>query len=349
MEEQAKTRILKQINYLEKNKDTLTMDADTHPSLIEEISEKVLKPYRETPNYYHGRPASPEEQIKEMKLADVDTCLIWQNPATTLYGDDEEKNFKALLSANIQMKEISEKYPHKFIPAGWTDPKALGTDLAGQLAEKLVKEYGFFIVKMNPAQNKFPMDGEQVIKVTDQIVKLGAIPAFHYGSDTPYTPAEALEKIARRHKDTPVLAAHMGGGGASYEEADEQYIKSRELGLRCPNIRFIMSAKRDTHIESDLIAYQKAGEPFCKNLFCGSDYPYGKMTWNFGGFRWLFEGLKQGSGHPDPRIRNNPELFDDHVIQNFMGRNFAEFIIEGYKHLLQEQGYSYPSSLKMDL
>ncbi|MFW6100938.1 MAG: amidohydrolase family protein [Bacteroidota bacterium] len=338
MEEQAKNRILKQLDYLEKNKDKLTMDADTHPSMIEELSEQVLQPYKETPNYYHGRPASPKEQLNEMKLADVDSCLVWQNPATTVYSDDESYNYKALLAANSFIKQISEEHPDKFIPAGWTDPQALGVDRAIQLAEKLVLEYGFCIVKMNPAQNKFPMDSDQVIQITDKIIQMGAIPAFHFGADTPYTPAEALENIARGYKDSPILAAHMGGGGASYEGADEQYIKSRELGLRCPNIKFIMSAKRDTHIESDLITYQQAGEPFCNNLFCGSDFPYGKMTWNFGGFRWLFEGLKKGKNHPDPRIRNNPELFNDQVIQNFMGRNFAEFIIGGYKHLLKEQG-----------
>ncbi|MGM0531428.1 MAG: amidohydrolase family protein [Bacteroidota bacterium] len=338
MEKNAKQRIWDQLDYLEKNKGHLTIDTDTHPSPIENLSEEVLKPYKESPNYYHGRPASVEDQLREMQLADVDMCLVWQNPAVTVYGNSEHYNYEALLAANVFLKKISEQYPHKFIPAGWTDPKALGVDLAAQLAEKLIHEYGFCIVKMNPAQNKFPMDSDQVIQITDKIIQLGAIPAFHFGADTPYTPAEALENIARRHEDSPILAAHMGGGGASYEGADEQYIKSRELGLRCPNIKFIMSAKRDTHIESDLITYQQAGEPYCKNLFCGSDFPYGKMTWNFGGFRWLFQGLKQGTGHPDPRIRNNPELFNDHVIQNFMGRNFAEFIIAGYKHLLKEQG-----------
>ncbi|MCF8335871.1 MAG: hypothetical protein K9H65_04630, partial [Bacteroidales bacterium] len=64
MEEQAKNRILNQLEYLEKNKGHLTMDADTHPSLIEDLSEQVLKHYNETPNYYHGRPALPEEQLK---------------------------------------------------------------------------------------------------------------------------------------------------------------------------------------------------------------------------------------------------------------------------------------------
>jgi hypothetical protein len=41
--------------------------------------------------------------------------------------------------------------------------------------------------------------------------------------------------------------------------------KARALAVRSPNVRFILSAKRDTHMESDLIACQQAGEPYCRN------------------------------------------------------------------------------------
>ena len=58
----------------------------------------------------------------------------------------------------------------------------------------------------------------------------------------------------------------MGGGGASYNEADTLYAESRALGLRQSNIHFALSAKRDTHIESDLIAYQAAGTPFLQSI-----------------------------------------------------------------------------------
>ena len=96
----------------------------------------------------------------------------------------------------------------------------------------------------------------------------------------------------------PVLAIHMGGSGAGYPEADELYRQARELGLRRSNIRYVLSAKRDTHIESDLIAYTQAGEPFCRNLSCASDAPYGRMTWNFGGFRAMFRSLQDGPTTP---------------------------------------------------
>jgi len=112
---------------------------------------------------------------------------------------------------------------------------------------------------MNPAQNKYNIDSDDVVTVFDRIVELGGIPAFHFGGDTPYTKAEGFEALAKRYPEYPVVGIHMGGGGPSYNEGEVHYQKARELGLRHPNIRFIQSAKRDSHMESDFITYQLAG------------------------------------------------------------------------------------------
>jgi predicted TIM-barrel fold metal-dependent hydrolase len=272
-----------------------------------------------------------------MAMADVDMALIWQNPAATPYKDDPQHNFEALLAANRYVLDSACRHPDKLIPGGWVDPKACGVDGALRLVEMLVTEFGFLFIKMNPAQNRFPIDSELVVRVTERIVELGAIPVFHFGADTPFTPAAGLERIATLNPYHPILAIHMGGGGAGYVEADELYRQARELGLRRPNIRFALSAKRDTHIESDLIAYQLAGEPFCHNLFCASDAPYGRMAWNFGGFRAMLRSLQDGARHPDARLRQNPNLFTDAAVQGYLGRNFAEFVVAGYRYLLRVQ------------
>jgi hypothetical protein len=122
-----------------------------------------------------------------------------------------------------------------------------------------------------------------------------------------------------------------------YLEAEELYLQACKLGLRQPNIRFILSARRDTAIESDLVNCQLAGEPFCRNLVCGSDAPYGRMTWNFGGFRCMFESLQNGVAHTDPRVRANPNLFTAQIAQNYLGRNFADFIVAAGRHPLDVQ------------
>jgi predicted TIM-barrel fold metal-dependent hydrolase len=112
------------------------------------------------------------------------------------------------------------------------DPKACGVEGALRMVETLVTESGCLLVKMNPAQIQFMIDSEPVRRVTERIVELGAIPAFHFGADTPLTPAEGLERIAALNPYHPILAIHMGGGGADYVEADELYRQARELGLR---------------------------------------------------------------------------------------------------------------------
>ena len=334
MTPEANNRIRQQLAYLEANKNTLIIDADTHITDIDNLAEPLKHQYLMSANYYHGKPISAEELITEMKMADVDMCLSWQNPAVTLYGTDRQKNFETLLAANQYISDTSKKYPEKFVPGGWTDPKNLGVDLALKMAEICVKEFGFLFVKMNPAQNAYNIDSNEVVTVFNKIIELGGIPAFHFGGDTPFTHANGFEKLAMLHPEHPVVGIHMGGGGSSYEEGEEHYLNARELGLKCPNIKFIQSAKRDTHIESDFITYQLAGEPFSKNIFCASDAPYGRQTWNYGGFRWMFKSLIDGKNHTDIRVKNNPGLFNFEVAKNYLGRNFAEFVIEWYKKML---------------
>ena len=323
----ARTRLALLRQRLEDTRARLTIDADTHISDPRVMSDAERERF-ETGEYYHGRPISAEGLIQEMDLARVDMALVWQNPSSTAYSDDAERNAEALAEANRYVFESAERHPERLIPAGWVDPKACGLRGTLALVERLVGEFGAFLVKLNPAQNEFMMDSPDAVKVVDCIVDLGAVPAFHFGADTPYTPPRALRAIALRHPGHPVMAVHMGGGGAGYMEAEATYREARALGLERPEIRYALSTKRDAHIESDLIAYQLAGEPFCHNLFCASDAPFGKMTWNFGAFRGMFDALAAGEAHTDPRVRSHPGLFTEAAIHNYMGLNFARFAAE---------------------
>lgn len=323
--------------FLELNQDRLIIDADTHATDTAGLTGAPLDQYKSETGYYHGRPISAEDILREMALASVDMALIWQNPACTVYTNDQDGNAKALLAANRYIRESADRYPEKFIPAGWTDPKACGLANALRLAEICVHEFGFPLVKMNPAQNRYPIDSPEVLAVVDRIVELGAVPVFHFGADTIFTPAEGLEAVALRHPAHPVLAVHMGGGGASFLGAESLYHKARHLGLRRNNIRYIWSAKREIHIENDVIAYQLAGPPYCGHLFCGSDAPYGRMVWNFAGFRAMFRSLLDGGRHTDARMRANPGLFRPEAIQGYLGRNFARFILSATARLFQVQ------------
>jgi predicted TIM-barrel fold metal-dependent hydrolase len=337
MESSSKKGIKNMLRYLEDNQHDLVIDADTHITDTGSLKGDIKARHLASENYYHGKVIAAEDLLMEMKMAGVDMSLTWQNPASIRYGADEDENFEMLLAANRYILDSFLKYPDKFIPAGWTDPKALGVHNAVKLIRVLMKDFGFMIVKMNPAQNAFPMYSADVVRCVEEIMQLGGIPAVHYGADTPYTPPEDLKKIAALDPDRPVLAVHMGGGGAGYVEAEETYLKTRKLGLEMPNIRFILSAKRDTHIESDLITYQLAGAPFKHNIYCASDAPYGRQTWNFGGYERMFRSLINGHEHSDRRLQMNPDLFKEEDVKNYLGGNFARFVLDWYERFLSKQ------------
>lgn len=331
MPPQLAQQIAARVAYLNENR--VVIDADTHISNPELYGDAMVERVAETANYFHGRPITAEQLLQEMVLASVDTSLAWQNPSVTSNDGTRSENFDALLAANRYVYEASVRYPKRIIPAGWTDPKALGANRAMRMVDECVIGFGMSIVKMNPAQGGYDMGGEHVLEVTDHIVARGAVPAFHYGADTPHTPVSALRTIAERIAPHPVIGIHMGGGGASYVAADEQYIASRALGLEHPNIHYILSTKRDAHIRSALITYQYAGEPFSRNLSCASDAPYGVPAWNFGGFRALFAGLSSSAEYPDWRIRQHPGLFSEEDVARYMGGNIAALVLQAYERV----------------
>lgn len=322
------------LSYLREWGSDLVLDGDVHPTERTLLPPEIARRTSEDPNYFHGRPLLADELIATMDRAGVDMALCWQNPATLTYTDNQDENYQRLLAANLAISKLAATYPTRVIPGGWTDPKAIGLEHAIALARRCIEELGMPVVKMNPAQNAYQINDPMVLAVVDEIVARGAVPAFHFGSDSPFTPPSGMRAVAERHPDHPVIGVHMGGGGGHFVEAEPIYQGARQLGLDCPNIVFILSAIRDTHIDSALITYAAAGEPWSRNLVAGSDAPYGNMVWNFGGFRSLLAALRDGKGFADPRLSETPDLFDDRLIANILGGNLARLVAEADDRIL---------------
>ena len=335
---EVRDQIEDRIAFLSQSRDSLTCDADTHISDPDMISESCGERLAGEPNYFHGRPIDGPQLIREMDGAGVDMALSWQNPSATCYGNDRDQNYATLLRANEYIVHVARTYPTRIFPAGWTDPKAVGVENAKNMAEECVCRLGFSLVKLNPAQNAYAIDSDDVVTVVQRIVELGAVPAFHFGPDTPYTPVDGLERLAAEFPEQPILGIHFGGGGGGYVESEQFYHDARAMGLRRTNVYFIQSAKRDTHAESDFITYRLAGPQHWRRIFVGSDAPYGRQSWNFGGYRQMFKYLAEGSNHTDARVRDNPDLFDEQAAQDFLGRNFADFAVSSCRRILEVNG-----------
>jgi hypothetical protein len=180
-------------------------------------------------------------------------------------------------------------------------------------------------------------DGQQVADgagepiETDRLVDLRGDGPVRMG--VPSDVARGSAQLLARQWSVAFHAHPSTPDGIIYMEADALYTAARELGLQCPNVFFLLSAKRDTHIESDLIAYRAAGAPWRHNLAVASDAPYGRVCWNFGGFRAMFECLSHAEGHSDPRLSANPGLFDPDTVRDFMGRNLADLAIAAYRRI----------------
>ncbi|MGI3170851.1 amidohydrolase family protein [Pseudooceanicola sp. C21-150M6] len=320
--------------YLHEEGAALAIDGDVHPTPKDLLPPNIRERMDGDHGYYHGRPLLAEDLIATLDLARVDMALCWQNPAVLSYGTDQVENAERLTAANRAIADLARSHPQRVIPAGWTDPKALGLDEAKRLARRCVEEFGMPVVKMNPAQNEYPIDDPMVFEVVDLIVSLGAVPAFHFGSDGPFTPPEGLARVAARHPDHPVIGVHMGGGGGHFVEAEETYQKARRLGLEQTNIFYVLSAIRDPHIESALIGYSAAGGAAARNIGAGSDAPYGNMMWNFGGFRTLLTALRSGQ-YPDPRLGPDGAPFDDAQVNAIMGGNLAALVAAACDRVLE--------------
>mgnify|MGYP001627210025 CR=1 FL=1 len=327
--------IQRQMKCLEDQGHHLVIDADTHISNLDQVSDSMKIKMDSTEGYFQGKPISADNLIDEMKISGVDMALSWQNPSCIEYVDDQDKNYEMLMKANHYIFISSRRFPEKIIPAGWVDPKALGLENCYKALNVLVSEYGFPIVKMNPAQNSFYLDSPEVFAIVERIVDLHAVPAFHIGSDTPYTPISSLKKLAETFPKSPIVAVHMGGGGAGYNEAEENYHRIRQLGLIYSNLKFPLSAKRDTHIESDILCFEKKGPPYNENLYFASDAPYGKISWNVHGLRGLLKEMKVVASVEYGDSGENVMINED-VQRRVLGGNFSKFIYERYQMMLKE-------------
>jgi len=109
--DRAREAITARLRHLQTVRDRVTIDSDTHPSSPALYSDALRRRLAEDPNYFHGRPISGDELLRDMDHSGVDMALCWQNPAVTTYVNDQHENFAILRAVNAGIAELARQHP----------------------------------------------------------------------------------------------------------------------------------------------------------------------------------------------------------------------------------------------
>jgi predicted TIM-barrel fold metal-dependent hydrolase len=232
----------------------MIIDADTHVSPTGEDAMAI--PY--------------EELLRRMDRAGVDRAVVWLRPPY----------MREIDASNAYVYQATRQHPDRLLGFGWADPH-LGLDQARQAIRRCTEEYGFYGVKLNGAQNSFPIDDPRLsLPLVEAIARTGKILAFHVGADAfENTHPFRVAKIARLFPETRILMVHMGGVG--FADLTGAAI---EVAQECPNLTLIGSAVR-------AVAVLKAVKTLGAERVCfGSDTPFALMHVEVAKYHALLQG-----------------------------------------------------------
>ncbi len=211
-----------------------------------------------SPTLEGGNSIRAEELIERMNHAGVEQALTWLQPPYIRTRIEE---------SNRYVYESMLKYPDRILGFGWADPN-LGVQQAKDMVKRCVQEYGFYGVKLNGAQNYYPIDDPNLsLPIVEEIARYGSRVAFHIGADSynnthPYR----LAKVAKLFPELTIFAVHMGG--ASFDDMSDLVI---DVARTFNNILLIGSAVRAIPI---LRAVRELG---AHRVLFGSDTPFELM------------------------------------------------------------------------
>ena len=220
----------------------MIFDCDTHMS----------------PYVNHDRAIDAPGLNDMLQQAGITRALTWLMPQ----GVDDVSD------SNKYIYEQAKIYPI-FYPFGWTNVME-GVDKAIDDAKRCLLDYGFGGVKLNGAQNDYPIDSSDALKVCEVIAKNNGIIAFHIGADAPdNTGAFRAANVASTFPETTVLMVHMGGAGRPNPDRSAEVIAE---AVKHPNMILVGS---EIPTEKIKIAIDTLG---ITRIMYGSDTPFSKTT-----------------------------------------------------------------------
>lgn len=232
----------------------MIFDADTH-----------MSPYKYTDNS-----VSAEQARDVLQRAGVDKAVCWLMPQMV---DDVSES-------NRYIYDRCRSIP-MYVPFGWANVRE-GEDKAVRDAVTCLEEYGFCGVKINGAQNEYPIDSLPALHVCEEIAKRNGIIAFHIGTDSPnFTNPYRAGLAANLFPETTIVMIHMGGASKTDHNVSRHVIN---VAKTCPNMVLIGSAigAKDVKIAIDELGSDR--------VMFGSDFPYGNIDASLADYRQMLGG-----------------------------------------------------------
>jgi uncharacterized protein len=223
-----------------------------------------------SPTPQGGNSIGIDELLRRMDRAGVDKAITWLQPPYVRSEID---------AGNAYVAAAMRAHPDRILGFGWADPN-LGVEKAIADARRAVEEDGLFGVKLNGAQNGYPIDDPaKALPVIEAVAATGAILALHVGADAyNHTHPSRVATIARRFPGLRILVVHMGG--AAFHDLTGPAIA---VAQEFPNLTLIGSAVRAAPI---LRAIKTLG---AERVCFGSDTPFELMHVELAKYRALLE------------------------------------------------------------
>lgn len=216
----------------------MIFDCDTHMS----------------PYVNHDRAINASGLNDMLQEAGIDRALTWLMP----------QGVSDVAESNKYIYDQSKIFPI-FYPFGWANVME-GLDKAIEDAKRCLLDYGFRGVKLNGAQNDYPIDSPDAMKVCEVIAKNNGLIAFHIGADAPdNTGAFRAANVAAAFPETTILMVHMGGAGRPNPDRSAEVIAE---AIKHPNMILIGS---EIGIDKIKIAIDTLGT---NRVMYGSDTPF---------------------------------------------------------------------------
>lgn len=147
------------------------------------------------------RRASADQMAELMADCGIDRAVVF--PAPDLFPKNEA------------MARDTARHPDKFILFAWLNPHA-GKDAVLEL-ERLVRDYGFQGIKLQPVLHAFYPTHKAVRPLMDRASELG-LPVVIHSGDAPFSLPWEIGDLAELYPNTTIIMAHMGLRPMNYVE-----------------------------------------------------------------------------------------------------------------------------------